>query len=125
MENGSLTVGFRQAKNQTDVGANPNGTLTQDQESSTVYANVNQVLTPVSPNLSASVNAQYQHSIYNGGSQFNNEADDYYLVGLNFTYQFTRYISGEFGYNYTYLISDIAFRGYDRNYVYIGVTATY
>jgi len=47
------------------------------------------------------------------------------VVGLNFSYQFNHYISSELGYNYTYLISDIAFRGYDRNYVYVGVTATY
>ncbi len=63
MENGSLTVGFRQAKNQTDVGGNLNGSLTQDQESSTLYAAINQTLTPLSPNLTASLNAQYQNSV--------------------------------------------------------------
>jgi hypothetical protein len=125
MENDTLTIGFRQAKNQTDVGANPNGSLTQDQESSTVYANVSHVMTFLSPSLTGNLNAQYQHSVFNGGSVYNNEADDYYVVGLNFSYQFNRYISSELGYNYTYLISDVAFRGYDRNYVYVGVTATY
>jgi uncharacterized protein (PEP-CTERM system associated) len=99
--------------------------LTEDQESSTVYVAINQVLKPLSPNLSASLNAQYQNSVFNGGSTFNNEADDYYLVGLDFSYQFTHYISGELGYNYTLLDSDIAGRGYDRNYVFLGMTATY
>jgi len=82
-------------------------------------------MTFLSPSLTGNLNAQYQHSVFNGGSVYNDEADDYYVVGLNFSYQFNRYISSELGYNYTYLISDIAFRGYDRNYVYVGVTATY
>jgi len=125
MESGVLTVGFRQSKNQTDVAANANGTLTQDEESSTLYANVNQTLTFISPKLSASLTGQYQYSQYNGGSTFNNESDQYYLFGINFTYQFTHYLSAETGYNYDLVSSDIPGRGYNRDRVYIGVTASY
>ncbi len=125
IDSGVLTVGFRQSKNQTDVGANPGGSLTQDEESSTVYASVNQTLTFLSPKLTASLSGQYQNSVYNGGSTFNNESDIYYLFGVNFSYQFTHYLSAETGYNYDLISSDIPGRGYDRNRVYIGVTAMY
>ncbi|HEX3800365.1 MAG TPA: outer membrane beta-barrel protein [Verrucomicrobiae bacterium] len=125
IDTGSLTVGFRQSRNQTDVAANANGSLTQDQESSTVYGSVNQTLSFLSPKLVASLTAQYQNSVYEGGSTFNNEADQYYLFGANFSYQFTHYFSAETGYNYDLVSSDVPGRGYDRNRVYIGVTASY
>jgi uncharacterized protein (PEP-CTERM system associated) len=125
LDNGSVTLGFRQSKNQTDVGPNPNGSLTQDQESSTVYVTISQVVTPLSPRLTASLNGQFQNSVYNGGTLYNGETDDYYIFGANLSYQFTRYLSSEVGYNYTQLDSDVLGRAYTRNYVYMGVTATY
>jgi Putative beta-barrel porin 2 len=125
MEGGLLTVGFRHSKNQTDVGYDAaTGSLTEDQESSSVYGTIEQTLTPLSPKLVARLSAQYQNSRFNGGG-YNNDTDVFYLVGLNFTYQFTHYLSAEAGYNYDLLKSDIPGRGYDRNRVYIGVTATY
>jgi uncharacterized protein (PEP-CTERM system associated) len=89
-----------------------------------VYASVNQKLNPISPNLTASLTGQYQHSAFHGGS-LNSLADDIYLVGLNLTYQFNRFLSSEVGYNYDKLHSDVAGRAYDRNRVYIGVTGSY
>ncbi len=53
------------------------------------------------------------------------ETDNFYMLGLNLSYQFTRLISGEVGYNYDLLTSDIPQRGYSRNRVYVGVTAAY
>ncbi|HWF19282.1 MAG TPA: outer membrane beta-barrel protein [Verrucomicrobiae bacterium] len=125
MDGGTLTVGFRHSKNSTDVGfSTATRTVTDDQESSSVYATVQQVMTPLSPKLIARLSAQYQYSRFNGGG-FNNESDVFYLLGLNLTYQFTHYLSAEAGYNYDLLQSDLPGRGYDRNRVYIGVTATY
>jgi Putative beta-barrel porin 2 len=127
MDSGVLVVGFRNAHNQTDLGASvtPGGpVVTLDEESSTVYANITQKLTPISPKLLGTLTAQYQHSTFNGGAS-NNGADDFYLVGLNLSYQFTRYLSSEIGYNYDLLQSDVANRTYTRNRVYIGVTASY
>ncbi len=124
MEGGSLILGFRHAHNQTDVGAASSTSITEDQESSTVYGTLTQKLTPLSPDLTLTLNGQYQNSTYNGGP-FNSETDNIYLVGLNLTYQFCHYLSGEVGYNYDKLESDITGRGYDRNRVYFGVTASY
>jgi len=128
MDGGVLTLGFRHSKNQTDVaGVTFNGgqlQLTEDQESSSVYGTVTQKLTPLSPNLIASVTAQFQNSKYNGGG-VDGQTDQFFLVGLNLTYQFNRYFSAEAGYNYDKLNSDIPGRGYDRNRVYVGVTGSY
>ena len=124
MDGGTLTVGFRNSKNQTDVAGFASGQVTQDQESSSVYGTISQQLTPLSPKLIDSLTAQYQNSTFNGGGA-NNQHDVFYLLGLNLTYQFNRYFSAEVGYNYDRLHSDLALRGYDRNRVYVGVTGSY
>jgi Putative beta-barrel porin 2 len=130
MSGGTLTFGFHDAHNQTDqtgalvpggVGFVTTGSLTQDQESQVVYGTVIQKITP---KLIGTLTGQFQNSTYNGGV-LNNEVDRFYLLGLNLTYQFTHYISGQIGYNYDYLQSDIPLRGYNRNRVYVGATASY
>jgi hypothetical protein len=127
MDGGVLVAGFHNAHNQTDVGSTfvagvPS--VTTDQESSTFYLNVTQSLKPISPRLVANGSFQYQYSTFNGGL-YNGGHDIFYLLGLNLSYQFTRYISAEVGYNYDLLDSDIPQRGYDRNQVYVGLTASY
>ena len=125
MDGGNLVAGFRHSRNQTDLpGVLTATSFTTDQESSSVYASVIQKLNPISPNLTASLTGQYQHSTFHGGS-LNSLADDIFLVGLNLTYQFNRFLSTEVGYNYDRLTSDVAGRAYDRNRVYIGVTGSY
>ena len=122
---GVLTVGFRYSKNQTDVtGSGGAGQLTQDQESASVFATITQKLTPLSPNLTASATAEFQNSQFNGGLA-NNLDDKFYLLGLNLSYQFNHYLSGEVGYNFDELSSDLGGRSYQRNRIYVGVTATY
>ena len=106
MDGGTLSFGFNHSKNQTDVAfdpSNPNAGVTQDQESSSISASVIQVLKPISPKLTGTVTFQYQDSTYNGGG-FNNLTDNIYLVGLNFAYQFTQYLSSEIGYNYSFAL---------------------
>jgi hypothetical protein len=76
------------------------------------------------PNLFGSLVGTYQHSTFSGGA-FDNETDNFYLVGLNFEYRFNPHLSAHAGYNYDRLNSDIAGRGFARNRVYIGVTAAY
>jgi hypothetical protein len=125
MDDGNLAVGFRHSRNQTDLpGVLSNTDYTTDEESSALYATVTQKLTPISPNLSASLTGQYQHSAFHGGS-LNSLADDIYLIGLNIAYQFNHYLSAEVGYNYDKISSDVVGRAYDRNRVYIGVTGSY
>jgi hypothetical protein len=48
------------------------------------------------------------------------------MVGLNLAYRFNQYFSTEVGYNYDRLVTSSAINGtFDRNRVYIGVTASY
>ncbi len=131
MDGGSLAVGFTHAHNATDQGATvltvagvTNISLTLDQDSSSLFGTITQRLTPISPDLTATVTAQYQNSTFNGGA-VDGETDNIYLFGLNLSYQITRYISSEVGYNYDLLSSDLPGRGYHRNRVYIGVSASY
>ncbi|MDB6019651.1 MAG: hypothetical protein JWR19_4140 [Pedosphaera sp.] len=124
IDTGTATFGFRHSRNQTDVTGGTTGTstsFTQDQESSTLYGSIVQKLTP---KMTGTLTGQYQNSVYNGGS-VNGSADNFYLVGLNLAYQFMPNLSAELGYNYDLLKSGLPNRGYDRNRVYLGVTASY
>ncbi len=127
MESGSLVFGFQYSQNQTDIPAtlsNGNVELTQNQESATIFANIVQQLTPISPRLTATLTAQYQNSTYNGGP-VNNFTDDVYSLGFNLAYQFNHYLSTEIGYNFDDVKSRVPGLEYDRNRVYVGVTASY
>jgi Putative beta-barrel porin 2 len=122
MEGGNLTLGFRHSRNATDVASfTTGGSLTQDQESSTLYGTISQKITP---RLTGTLTGQYQNSTFLGGT-VDGQTDTFYLLGVNLAYQFTRFLSAEVGYNYDQLDSDIALRGFTRNRVYLGVTASY
>ncbi|MDB6068625.1 MAG: hypothetical protein JWR26_4833 [Pedosphaera sp.] len=131
MDGGTFVLGFHYAHNQSDQAAasqlTPSGPITSvslDQASATLYGSLTQRLTPISPHLVASLTGQYQNSTFNGGPA-NNAVDNFYLVGFNLAYEFNHYLSAELGYNYDLLSSQLAGRGYDRNRVYVGVTASY
>jgi len=109
----------------TDItGATDEGTeattFTSSQETTVVYASINHRITP---KLRGSLIGQFQTSEFKGGPA-NSKSEQDYLLGLNLTYQFTQHLSGELGYNYDKLQSEIG-RSFDRNRVYIGVTAGY
>ncbi len=116
-------IGFSHQRNATDViTPNPaDGRITQDQESSLLYASINHHITP---KLLATLIGSWQYSTFNEGLYANNK-DKTYSVGVNFNYAFTRHFSAEAGYNYDKLDSEISGRGYERNRVYIGVAAAY
>ncbi len=115
--------GFSYDRNATDVvGAGLPDTTTLDAESAVVFLTLNHAITP---QLFGSIIGQFQNSIYHGGT-FNNTDEQYYLLGLDLEYRFNQYFSAHVGYNYDRLESNSALnRTFDRNRVYIGVTATY
>jgi hypothetical protein len=125
MPESSFEIGYTFDRNATDVltttGASGLDRLTQDQVSSIVYLSLNQKITQ---KLFGRLTAQYQNSQFQGGS-VNNETEQSYLVGLNLTYRFNRNFSAEIGYSYDNLNSDLPDRSFDRNRVYLGVTAMY
>ena len=95
-------VGFtetRECHRSSRFDTGNNGNIAVYTESSTLYASINHKLTP---KLMGTVIGRWQHSIYNGGA-YNNQADDYYNLGVNLSYNFNPHFSAEAGYNFDYL----------------------
>jgi hypothetical protein len=118
-----VQAGFTQDINSTDVATvNKKGQLTEYQQTSVFYFDVNHQLTP---KLSANLISQYQYSSYQGGGYQNTTGDSSVNAGISFNYTINRHFSANAGYSYSQLISDINGRSNDRNEVYIGLAATY
>jgi hypothetical protein len=117
-----VELGFSQGINSTYVAQVVSGAgLTQYQESSTVYGSINHRFTE---KILGSLIGQYAYSSFHG-TGIQSDADQQISAGLNLSYQFNRYLSGDIGYNYDDLISNRPGAAYDRNRYYIGLTATY
>ncbi len=118
-----VTGGVSYDRNATDVvGAGLANTMTLDAESVVVFLALNHALTP---QLFFNLIGQFQNSTYNGGT-YDGSMEQYYLAGINFEYRFNQYFSAHVGYDFDHLASNSQLnRSYDRNRVYIGVTATY
>ena len=118
-----VQLGFTQSRNATDVVApTASGKITEDQESSVVYAALNHRITP---KLTGNITGQIQYSTFNGGT-VDGQSQTWYSVGLNLAYSFNPHVSAEIGYNYDDISSvGVVSPGYDRNRVYLGVTGTY
>jgi hypothetical protein len=116
-----VQLGFDQGNNATYVAqATTDGGLTQYQETSTFSGSINHHFTE---KLIGSVLGQYSYSEFHGGSSIGPEA--LYSAGVNLTYIINQYLSTDVGYNYDKLRSDLPGTAYERNRVYIGLTATY
>jgi hypothetical protein len=96
-------------------------TPVMDAETTSGYLSLNQ---QVAGGLSVGGMAQFQHSVFNKGSD-DGKTENFFIAGLNASYRFNPYLSAEGGYNWNKLVSDISGRDYTRNIVYIGVRATY
>ena len=116
-------IGINHMRNATDQVAldASNGSIALDQESTLAFADINHHLTP---KLLATALGQVQLSTYNGGN-YNNDLDTLYSLELSLNYAFTPHFSANAGYNYDYLQSQVPGTDYNRNRVYVGVSATY
>jgi hypothetical protein len=116
-------VGMMETRNATDtanVGANGQPTL--DQESTVVYGSIDH---PLTPKLIGTLTANYQYSTYHDG-QFDNQNSDFVTLGVNLSYTFTPHLSSEIGYNFDWYKTAAALQqDYNRNRVYLGITASY
>jgi hypothetical protein len=117
----SVQIGLNADLSATDIFSAENGSVTTSAQSATIFGTLTH---RIMPKLYGSLTAQFQNSRFIGGT-YNNESDRYFLAGLNVEYRFNQYLSTHVGYNYDKLGSDIPNRSFDRNRVYIGVTATY
>jgi len=118
-----VQLGVSQGENSTDVVQpnNNNGSITEYQYSTVLFADVNQRITE---KLMGTLLGRYSYSTYQGG-QFDSSSDNGFNVGVNLSYQITRHFSAEVGYNYDDLQSSVPGQGYNRNRVYIGMGASY
>jgi hypothetical protein len=114
--------GFSYDLSSTDIVAlNGSDDVTTGADTASLFGSVTHRITP---KIFANLLGQIQHSTYNNGS-FDGDADLFYVVGVNLEYRFNRNFLANIGYNYDKLDSDIPDRTFDRNRVYIGVTASY
>jgi hypothetical protein len=117
-----VQAGFTQTQSATDVSTpDATGRVTESLNTSTGYASINHQF---SPKLTGSVIGKVQYSTFNEGA-FANSTETWYNLGLNLTYSFNNHVSTEIGYNYDNLDSNVPGQKYDRNRVYLGVTAIY
>ena len=122
----SVQVGFTHMRNQTDV-VSPDpvtGSITSDQQTSVIYGAITHRITP---KLTGRLTAQWQDAVFYGGVN-DSKSEIFFDAGANLTYRFNPHFSTEIGYNYSQLNSDVNVvptRDYNRNIVYLGVTATY
>ena len=117
-----VQLGFTHDINSTDVATvGSNGSLTQYQESSVVYADINHRFTP---KLLGTAVARYQYSTFEGGASTGG-GDSSFGFGLNVYYAINPHFYADAGYNYDNMKSDLGGRGYERNRVYIGLGANY
>ena len=117
-----VQLGVRHARNATDIaGLGTVDNVTLDQETTTVYSSLYHRLTA---RIAASLLAQYQRSIYNGGS-LDGELDNFFLAGVNLQYSINQNWSADVGYNYDRLDSDLLARSFSRNRIYAGVRLQY
>jgi len=115
-------IGFTQSQNATDqTQPDGSGNFAMFTEASTAYASINHKLTS---KLTGSVIGRWQYSVYHQGA-FNNQADNYYSLGINLSYYFTPHFSADAGYNLDYLTSQIPGNEYTRSRYYWGVSAAF
>ena len=117
-----VQAGFTQDQNATDVVTpDSQGQLTQYQESSVFYMDVNHQF---NQKLSGALTSQYQYSSYKSGA-YSGTGDNSISAGLNFNYLINRHFSANTGYSFSELLSNINGRGNSRNVVYLGLSANY
>jgi hypothetical protein len=125
-EGSALQVGVRHNRVPTDVRLVPGtGGLNADAEATSFFVSVTH---RIATKIMLNAMAQYQHGTYNGsgsGEAADNTVDDVFYAGLTVAYQFTRNIAAEAGYTYDRLDSDISFRSFTRNRIFIGTRLSY
>ena len=117
-----LQFGFTHDISSTDqVTPDISGKLTQYANDSVIYVDINQRLTS---KIVATIIGRVQYSTFEGGLAGADDETDY-GVGLNLTYSISQHFSVDAGYNFDDVVTQIAGYQYDRNRVYLGLTANY
>ncbi len=104
----------------TDLIGIQGDTMTTDAEALVLYANWTH---RIASKVYGSLLASFQNSTLQGG-MYDSDTEQFYSAGVNIEYRFDKNISAHVGYNFDKLVSDID-RDFNRNRVYVGVTARY
>jgi len=116
-------LGVKHIHNSTDVVGTFGTSPVLDEESTAVYLSDSHKLTD---RFTASVMGQAQFSDFvGGGSGFDGKSERFFILQINFAYHFNPWFMAEAGYNYSRLLSDLPFREYTRDVMYLGFRATY
>ncbi len=119
-----IQLGVNETRNATDTASvgSSSTQLVEDQQSTVVFGQISDALTP---KIVGSLTADYQYSIYHGGG-INDQDANFATFGVNLTYNFNVHFSSEIGYNFDwYKTASVLNQDYNRNRIYLGVTATY
>jgi hypothetical protein len=123
MPQSTAQFGLKQMHNATDVAGVVGTVPVLDEQSTAVYLSVSHRVTS---RFTAAALAQAQYSTFNGGGPFyDGKEENFYILNVNFMYHFTPWLTGETGYAYSKLNTELGDRGYTRNMVYLGVRAIY
>lgn len=118
----AIQLGVRHQRMATDVfgtlAAAGTASLVPDAETTMVYGSWNHALTG---KLRTSLLANYQWQQYGIADL----VDHVLFAGAQISYDITEHLAAEAGYFYDWLESDLAFRSYDRNRVFVGIRANY
>jgi uncharacterized protein (PEP-CTERM system associated) len=117
-------MGFTYKHSAADVAGLGSPTdFVRDTETATFYGSVSH---EIIAHLIGTAKGTVQYSTYNGGgSSIDGESYLYFQLGLDLAYQFSPNLSAHIGYNYDDTDSDLAGQSYNRNRVYLGVSAGY
>jgi hypothetical protein len=120
----SMDVGFSYSRSAADiVGQGTGGEFVKDTEVALFYGNVSH---EIFSRLIGTAKATVQHATYNGGgAAYDDQSYLFLQLGFDLGYQITPNFSAHAGYNYDDNDSDISGLSYNRNRVYVGVTAAY
>jgi hypothetical protein len=118
-------LGVKHIHNSTDVagsiGTSFNPVL--DEQSTAIYISDSHKLTE---RITATVLGQAQLSTFDGGgSGYDGKSEDFYILQINLAYHFSPWFMTEAGYNFSKLKSDLPDRTYTRDFMYLGLRATY
>jgi hypothetical protein len=115
----TVQLGVRHGRNATDL----QGVL--DQQFTMVYGSINHQITA---RLRGSFIGQFQNAEFVGVSENqgnDGDAENYLSLGVTLSFKINAYLAAEAAYYFDRLSSDVVFREYDRNRVFVGVRATY
>jgi len=129
---GSLTYAYRSTSSlQVGLTLMQSPINTVDAQGSSYVLNAESLLVyaawvhEIMPKLYGNLNGAFQQSKYNGGS-VDGDSGYYYRIGASLAYEFTKHLSASVGYNWDNSDTPSAVnQSYNRNRVYLGVTATY